>query len=584
MKRTHSKRYWILLSLIIAIGIVIVAFFIFRTVTQSFTNSEIQSRDDWNIAAGSYTNTNEDQQISIYTAPCEASINVEQILPNEYKSEGFTYYDTSVQDRLAQTLLQMINRENYTLNNPLAVLNPFGTGSNGLYLYFSTDHDCQIRYTIQTNGYSDYSNIANNRSGYSRSQEFLLIGLIPGETNNVTLEAINRQGETIDSTSFSITMPETTSGYATQLSYTDGNSTTALSDGLYYAMGLGDYYGYTFFFDNEGVLRYEMVLEGYHSDRFLMDGNELLTFVGSHKLARISRLGQVVQVYDLGKYELHHDINTGSDGKVLALATDTESATTEDRIIEIDLESGDVTELVDFSQLLYDYFITTTPVSATDSFFWQEGEWDWLHLNSLSYTSDGGVIVSSRETSTIIKVSDIESSPSIEWFIGDSAFWEGTPYANKCLTQEGDFLLQYGQHDVEVITDDSLPEGQYYLRMFNNNYWVNSTRDGYEPTLSDQVGLSMTDGTGVSSYVYYYLVDESNGTFSLTHSFEVPYSSLVSNVQDIGETYVIDSGVAKCYGEYDSTGNLIREFTYDCMMNGYRVMKSNFNGYWFIQS
>ena len=35
---------------------------------------------------------------------------------------------------------------------------------------------------------------------------------------------------------------------------------------------------------------------------------------------------------------------------------------------------------------------------------------------------------------------------------------------------------------------------------------------------------------------------------------------------------------------YDSDGNLIRSFDYDCMMNGYRVMKGDFVGYWFQET
>lgn len=62
-----------------------------------------------------------------------------------------------------------------------------------------------------------------------------------------------------------------------------GDSAAALSDGLFYATGLGDYYGYTFFFDNSGVLRYEMVLEGFHSDRFLYTDMGLYTCVSSPK-------------------------------------------------------------------------------------------------------------------------------------------------------------------------------------------------------------------------------------------------------------------------------------------------------------
>ena len=133
-----------------------------------------------------------------------------------------------------------------------------------------------------------------------------------------------------------------------------------------------------------------------------------------------------------------------------------------------------------------------------------------------------------------------------------------------------------------VIYDESLPEGQYYLRMFDNNYWANSTRTGYTPTLPDSVGQALTEDESIVSHVYYYLVDENAGTFRLAWSFDVPYSSVVSNAQLLeGGNYVVNSGVPQVYGEYDSEGNLIRSFQYHSMMNGYRVMKDDFVGYWF---
>lgn len=121
------------------------------------------------------------------------------------------------------------------------------------------------------------------------------------------------------------------------------------------------------------------------------------------------------------------------------------------------------------------------------------------------------------------------------------------------------------------------------MRFYDNNYWGNSTRDNYEPDLSDQVGLSMTDEEGVNSYVYFYLVDETAGTFTLADSFEVPYSSLVSNVQNVEGQYVVNNGVHQCFGEYDDQGSLIREYGYTCTANGYRVMKSDFRGFWFLE-
>ena len=109
------------------------------------------------------------------------------------------------------------------------------------------------------------------------------MGLVPGETQEVTLEAIGEWGKVQERATFTIEMPPSSSGYDSRLTYTDGDSAAALSNGLFYATGLGDYYGYTFFFDNSGVLRYEMVLEGFHSDRFLYTDMGLYTCVSSRK-------------------------------------------------------------------------------------------------------------------------------------------------------------------------------------------------------------------------------------------------------------------------------------------------------------
>ena len=554
-------------------------------VSKYLVGGEKRTRDKWEVETGTYTFTDDEINVQMYRQPVEASIEMAQILPGEYEQEGFTYYNEEMQQRLAQSLMTMMAGGEFTMEAPLAVLNPFGTGSNGLYLYFNTDTNCQIRYTVTTEDESipAYTATANSAQEFGKVQEFLLIGLVPGLENEVTLEAVNRQGEVKQSFTFTIQMPETTSGHANRLEATEGDSTAEMSDGLFCAMGLSDYYGYTFFFDNDGILRYEMLLDGYHSDRILSLGDQILACVGSNKIARISRIGQVLQVYDLGRFELHHDFNWGPDGELVALATNTEGETVEDQLISIDMESGEVTLLVDFSALMNSYFVTTEKVAAGSSFFWQAGLWDWLHLNSVQYLAEeDAVVVSSRETSTILKVKNVHEEPAIDWMIGDDAFWEGTEFAQYSLTQQGDFTPQYGQHDVTVIYDDSLPEGQYYLRMFDNNYWANSTRTEYIPSLPDSVGQALTEDESIVSHVYYYLVDENAGTFQLAWSFDVPYSSVVSNAQLLeGGNYVVNSGVPQVYGEYDSEGNLIRQFQYHSMMNGYRVMKDDFVGYWF---
>ena len=592
--KSHStKKKVIILSCVIA-GLAVLAlaaYFIARGVASSFIQWE-----DWSISTGDVADREASQQVTVYTGPVEASIEITQIVPDEYEEEGFTYYDEEVQDRLAYTLLQLTQEENYTLESPLAILNPFGTGSNGLYLYFGTNNPTKVQYTVSVEDESiaDYTAWANNagEDGFSRVQEFLLIGLVPGQENTVTLTAYNRQGAQTQSASFTIDMPEPTSGYDVTLETVDGDSAQELSNGLYYAMGIGGQYGYTFFYDNDGVMRYEMVLEGYHSDRFLWDDDgSLITCVGSTKVARLNRFGQVTQVYDLGTYELHHDINWGPEGTILALATDLEGETVEDQVLQIDLESGEVTHIVDFTQVFHSYFDITRPVQATDPFgLWSEGEWDWLHLNSLQYDeSDNSIIVSSRETSTIIKCA-LGEEPQIVWMAGNPDFWEGTDFAQYSLEAQGDFSYQYGQHDVELMSSEEVEalgfeapeEGQLYLRVYDNNYYAMSSRDDFQVEVPEDVGTANMED-GVDSHVYYYLVDEGAGTFTLVDSFDLPYSSLVSNAQWRGDSYTVNNGVHQCFEEYDQQGGLIRQYKYTCTANGYRVMKDDFEGYWFLQ-
>lgn len=578
----------ILKRLIIAAVCVVCAVVVFEIVVRVMMDSEMRSRDDWNVQVGEHQYTSEERAVSVYDASVESTISVSRIVPDEYEEDGFTYYDEDVQQRLGQQLMEMVGQD-ASMDAPLAVLDPFGTGSNGLLLSFQTERRSQIRYTVHTTSAElpDYTAVAQSSAdgnSFSRNHCFLLIGLVPGETNEVTLEALGERGRVQQTVTFTIEMPEAVSGYANQLDTTDGDSTAALTDGLYYAMGLGDYYGYTFFFDNDGVLRYEMVLEGFHSDRFLYTDGGLYTCVSSRKIALMSPLGQAVRVYDLGQYELHHDINWGPDGTILALVNDTEQDTVMDVVISLDPATGEVSEVVDFSELMDGYYGEMThPVPITGGSFWQAGEDDWLHLNSVQYMEkDDSILVSSRETSTIIKVSDIGGTPTLSAFIGDPAFWADTPYADLCYAMDGDFVAQYGQHDVELVADDSLEDGQYLLRMYDNNYWSLSTRDGYDPELADSVSTSLTSGD--ASYITFYLVDDNAKTFSLVEQHAVPYSAIVSNAQEIGGNFVVNSGVAHQFGEYDSDGNLIRAFDYDCMMNGYRVMKGDFVGYWFQET
>lgn len=575
-----SKRLKkLLLAAVILVAVLAVSVpIVVMAVSKSFTAQEHVVRTDWEIDAGTVIDQSEEFQVDIAQAKLGDGLRALQLIPQDIDEEGFTYYDLDVQQRLDGALqsLKELSGVSWTATTPLAVLNPFGTGSNGLYLYFETDMATKVTYTVHVEGgdISDFTADAADISGqeFTKTHEFQLIGLVPGETNQVTLTITGQWGKTRQIVTFTVDMPDTSSGYSTRLEVEEGDSDQAQADGLFTMMRVNGYLGYGFFFDNDGILRYEMVLEGYGLDRLLFDGDEIITCVSSSKLARIDGLGRVTQVYRLDGYDLHHDIGFGDDGEVLALAEVSGGETVEDRLLSIDLETGSVTELVDFSQLMEPYFETTRPVGPGDDFFWQVGEWDWLHLNSVQYMAeDDSVIVSSRETSAIIKVTGLHSTPTVDWLAGDERFWEDTAYADLCLTQEGDFVPQYGQHCVEYYADGE-EDGVYYLALYNNNYWSLNSRD-FTLEVADSVGTDLYGTGDETSQVYIYRIDENARTYALVSSFDVPYSSIVSNASPCGDNWVVNSGVAMVFGEYDSEGKLIRQYTYNCTMQNYRTFK-----------
>ena len=575
-----SKRLKkLLLAAIILVAVLAVSVpIVVMAVSKSFTAQEHVVRTDWEIDAGTVIDQSEEFRVDIAQAKLGDGLRALQLIPQDIDEEGFTYYDLDVQQRLDGALqsLKELSGVSWTATTPLAVLNPFGAGSNGLYLYFETDMATKVTYTVHVEGgdISDFTADAADISGqeFTKTHEFQLIGLVPGETNQVTLTITGQWGKTRQIVTFTVDMPDTSSGYSTRLEVEEGDSDQAQADGLFAMMRVNGYLGYGFFFDNDGILRYEMVLEGYGLDRLLFDGDEIITCVSSSKLARIDGLGRVTQVYRLDGYDLHHDIGFGDDGEVLALAEVSGGETVEDRLLSIDLDTGAVTELVDFSQLMEPYFETTRPVGPGDDFFWQVGEWDWLHLNSVQYMAeDDSVIVSSRETSAIIKVTGLHSTPTVDWLAGDERFWEDTAYADLCLTQDGDFVPQYGQHCVEYYADGE-EEGVYYLALYNNNYWSLNSRD-FTLEVADSVGTDLYGTGDETSQVYIYRIDENARTYALVSSFDVPYSSIVSNASPCGDNWVVNSGVAMVFGEYDSEGKLIRQYTYNCTMQNYRTFK-----------
>ena len=115
-------------------------------------------------------------------------------------------YQSGINDQI-ETLK---NKNNYTIKEPLLIANPYGTNTTGVYMYFKTDDECNVSYTISAEGYDDFSKTLNNsnNNGYTTEHEYLLVGIVPGTTNNITVILTDANENIIDTLNWSYDAPK----------------------------------------------------------------------------------------------------------------------------------------------------------------------------------------------------------------------------------------------------------------------------------------------------------------------------------------------------------------------------------------
>ena len=501
-----------------------------------------------------------------------------------FETEDYeTVYTERFQEERDEKIEEIKTLRNYTFQNILMVINPYQTNTNSLYAYFETSTPSKLRYTVHVNqsDIKDYTNTLYTEDGYTTTHEYLLTGLIPDTVNHITLELINENGDVTNTKSVDIQTGSLLSNKKVQLEKTEGESEEKLSNGLYAVLeNDSNKTDFLCLYDNDGVIRSEIPLTGYRADRLLFQDDLLYMSVGMNQIIALNRLGQVERVYSLGNYEMHHDYVFGKDGTLLILATEKDADTVEDLVLSLDLETGDVEKLIDLKDLFGSYMELTTLPEDQDQL-------DWMHINSLQYDEETeSVLLSSRETSTIIKLNNIYEEPTIDYLIGAESFWEGTEFQDQLLTKIGDFTLQSGQHSITLVKDEKLSDEEYYIYLYNNNYGVSTTKPDYNwvenyPGIGTEREAEEEDT--ITSQYYKYLVNEKERTFELVDQFQVDYSGIDSSVQDINGNTVVDSGMTSTFTEYDPYHQLIAKF--DVLNNNliYRVYKYDFMNYWFTE-
>lgn len=492
-------------------------------------------------------------------------------------------YTTEYQEAVKERLETAKESGTYTTEKMLVEQNPFGTNTLSLYVYFTTEEPVSVSYVVSVpdSEIADFGGKVNQEETYTTEHEFQVIGLIPDMENTITF-TLEAEDGTTTTASCKYKMGSLAGEEEVQLKQTagqtDASSQISLPDsGLYVILGNdSDDVDFMYYYDENGTIRGEVPLIGYRSHRLVFENDRMYYSISETKIAAVNELGMVEQVYDLGNYQLHHDYVFDDDGNLLILATDTGKQTVEDCVLKLNPSTGEVSCILDLEDLLGDY---------KESLGMDQEDLDWVHINTIQWMGEDSILLSSRETSTILKIQNLNTAPEIAYMIGEESFWEGTGYENLLLTKDesnGSFSSAGGQHTVTYVTDDSLPDGQYYLYLFNNNLGYSESRPDYDWSQIDQIATDLSSGT--TSYYYKYKVDENAGTYTLVQSFEVPFSGYVSSAQECEDTILVDSGMQGLIGEYKEDGTLVKQFQMNLSKYYiYRVYKYDFSGYLFTE-
>lgn len=490
-------------------------------------------------------------------------------------------YDEKYQNKIDNKINTLLEMNSYTFYSPLLIYNPYGTNTLSLNIYFNTDEKASLSYKIDAEDTSIFERTLYNgeKDNLTKNHKYQIIGLVPNKENKITFTLTYENGET-ESNEITLNCPNLNRKNDIKITSKNGESNEKLENGLFTILGHDkNFNANIYMFDDDGYIRSEIVLDDYRADRILFVDGNMLYSNDKDTIVAVDRLGHVVDKYVLDGYTMHHDyIYDEENNNLLVLVNEKDSDTMEDIVVSVDLDTKEVSKLLDMKDHFNEALKKAVmPESGKNSY--GGDELDWIHINSLSLNDDE-LYLSSRELSTIIKINDLYGTQELDYIISDESVWEETSLENKLLTKKGDFISQAGQHTITYSKDDGMEDGTYYLSMFNNNYKEANTRPNFD--WSNYPGAGTYD-EGEKSMYYKYLVNENNNTYELVESTDLPYSSIVSSIQYVGDHTITSSGKSHVYAEYDENNKLIREYTYDAEKYAYRVFKYRYSNYWFYE-
>lgn len=396
--------------------------------------------------------------------------------------ENFSVYNA--QNSFFKSYLEHFEKGNYTIDNPMIVVNPFYISPQTALAFFTTKKEEAVTVTIKGKHGDDI--VRTFEKG--KTHIIPLLGLYGEYTNTVIFETPS--GE--KGTSKVKIERQNASGSADVLKNDIKNS-----NGEFY-FSTSAYGASTLAYDNYGETRWYLNTGYSKGMTMLSNGNILLSsdsagpdVTSAGGVVEVDMLGYVRKEYAIeGGY--HHDAYEMKNGNLLILTNDINSSSFADYIVEVDRKTGKVVKEWKLKE------ICDKIDNKVSSFY---PTWGWINSVTFDYEHNA-LILSLRNMNSVVSL-DYEKG-TINWILGEQRYWTDA-YSKYMIKGLGaDFIYPAGQHSVK-ITDEG------YLSIFNNGY------DAHDE--EEQTCKSLQDN---ASYAMVYSIDEINKNAKVEWKFGGP--------------------------------------------------------------
>ena len=368
-------------------------------------------------------------------------------------------------------LLAELDSGLYGLENPLAVVNPYGVSPFTAVVLFETAQPARISLCVA--GDSPKACVEYTFSEYGTRHMLPVYGLYAARENTVTLAAEFQDG-TAQETQLRIqtdALPDALTDERVRAAAIDeravqsGFTFTSLGNHSAPCKAALDINGdFRWYLDTQTdpLLRFAGYCTGYGDSCFVSCGNRNY---GPAVILEMNYLGKLLNAW-YTPWGVHHDIEVTPD--TLLVTGSTGADTPQALVYEIDRASGEILCRLDYAEILQPTRDQTAAnPSEIDEFYTVE---DWCHINSVCELGED-IVISARHQST---VACTDRAGNIKWLLADPAgYYEA--FRQYLLTPvSDDFIYPITQHNAEVLPDQDGDPNTVDLLLFDNGDYVSA--------------------------------------------------------------------------------------------------------------